>query len=107
MHFFLVKKREHDGSETINPEKTRCKIFFGFDPGHGTEIARAYINNNEIAFLENAKLFSASEIGLYIRGSEHDDKGVYYQEWLCAYDENFVEEKTNMKMTQSYLFEGM
>ena len=107
MYFFLVKKRNHDGTEITQPEKTRCKISYGFDPVKGYEVAHALINSHEIAVLENAKLFSMSEIGFYLKGSEKDDDGIYYQEWLCAYDENFVEENTNIKMTQSYLFEGM
>ena len=107
MHFFLVKKRKHDGTEIKDLEKIHCKIFFAFDPEHKSEIARAFINNSQIAFLENAKLFLVNEIGMYFRGSEHDERGIYYQEWLCAYDEKFIEEKDSMKMTQSHLFEGM
>ena len=107
MHFFLVKKRNHDGTENKNPEKIRCKLSFGFDPIRGCEIAQALINNCEVAVLEDAKLYSVTEIGLYFKGSEKDDDGIYHQEWLCAYDENFTEETADMKMTQSYLFEGM
>ena len=107
MHYFLVKKRNHDGTEIKNPEKIRCTLSYGFDPSKGYEVAHALINNHEIAVLENARLFSVSEIGLSFKGSEKDDNGIYYQEWLCAYDENYTEEQQDMSITQSYLFEGM
>ena len=107
MHFYLVKRRNHDGTPAVNPEKIRCTIAYGFDPGHKETVARAFINNNEVAFLSDAHIYEVNNIGIYFKGSEHDEKGIYYQEWICGFAEDFQEESIDMQMTQSHLFEGM
>ena len=107
MNFYLVKRRNHDGTPITNPEKIRSTISYGFDPGHKETVARAFINNNEVAFLVDAHIYEVNAIGFYFKGSEHDDKGIYYQEWIYGFAEDFQEESINMQMTQSHLFEGM
>ena len=48
-----------------------------------------------------------SEVGLYLKGQEHDDIGIYDQEWICSYDEEIKEELIDMEMTRSDLLDGM
>ena len=107
MHYYLFRKSLSDGKMNSLNEKVRCTLNFGFDPGHGKMVARARVTDHEVFFLEDAEVYAVSEVGLYIKGREHDESGVYEQEWICAYDEEIKEDKTNMEMTRSDLFEGM
>ena len=91
-----------------NPnEKIRCKLSFGFDPGHSKMVARASVTDHEVFFMSDAEVYDVNEVGLYLKGQEHDDSGVYDQEWICSYDEEIKEELIDMEMTRSDLLDGM
>jgi|SaaInlStandDraft_1057018.scaffolds.fasta_scaffold127612_2 hypothetical protein len=107
MHYYLFRKNSSQGQVNNPNEKVRCTLNFGFDPGHGKMTARATITDHEVFFLEDAQVYAVNDVGLYLKGKEHDDSGIYDQEWICAYDEKMNEEKINMEMTRSDLFDGM
>ena len=107
MHYYLFRKNSSQGKANPPNEKIRVTLSFGFDPGHGKKVARASITDHEVLFLSDAEIYDVNEIGLYLKGQEHDDSGVYDQEWICAYDEELNEEQINMEMTRSNLLDGM
>ncbi len=107
MKFYLSKKRNNDGTPLKNPERVNCTILFGFDLKTQETLARAIVNNVEIATLHNAQITEMNKIGLYFKGLEKVNNAIYYQEWFCGYDDNSHENLVDMEMTQSHLFEGM
>ena len=107
MHYYLFRKNSAEGKVKSQVEKARCKLSFGFDPGHGKMVARASVTDFEVFFMSDAEIYDVNDIGLYIRGNEHDANGVYEQEWICSYDEEFKEDQIDMEMTRSDLLDGM
>ncbi|MCM8537683.1 MAG: hypothetical protein NE334_17210 [Lentisphaeraceae bacterium] len=107
MYYYLFRKTNAQGISNNPNEKIRCRLNFGFDPGHSKMVARAIVTDHEIFFLSDAEIYAANDIGLYLKGVEHDDAGEYEQEWICAYDQEIKEEAVDMEMTRSNLLDGM
>ena len=107
MHYYLFRKNSSEGQLNNPNEKIRCKLSFGFDPSHGKMVARASVTEHESFFMSDAEVYDVNEVGLYLKGEEHDDSGVYTQEWICSYDEELKEEQIDMEMTRSDLLDGM
>ena len=80
MNYYLFRKSSSQGQMSNLTEKVRCRLNFGFDPGHGKMVARARVSEHEVFFLSDAEIYAVSEVGLYLKGQEHDDSGIYDQE---------------------------
>ncbi len=107
MNFYLSKRRNHDGTLIKNQERTRCSIIYRFELETQEMIASAIVNNVEVATLHNAQVTEINKAGIQFKGLEKFNNGIFYQEWICGYDEKSHEKFMDMETTQSHLFEGM